>query len=280
MGFWDILKKLKLERDINLIKIAVDNSKNTIIKDPIFIVDSKIGEIFEYTLPNAVDYKDIKDKISQLYKPGIAGFVRKDIALPEVGMLASREKHKDIFEFYKNMVKEKYYNAMITSYTIMEFEDKGDSKTSNNLFDKMIQKYGEDSRHIYNFCRSGLMVGRFWHELGFIKFQGATPDRTKEMFSQIFESFIKFYPFAIWVSPLMTFKDVASEIRIRINRKEVNRLDIYIRGQEKLDLIEDDLIDLLDTKDGISIEAMPRYFICKSPCRSITIIKENDFKNF
>lgn len=279
MGFKDVLKKLKLG-DINLVKIEVDNSKNLEVKDSNFVIDTQTGDRLNYTLPNTIEYNDVKKKAEEIYKSGKAGFVRKDIALPEVGMVSSRVKHKEVFRFFKDTIKPEHYQMLLSVYTIMEFEDRGDGKTSNELFDKMVKKFGEDARHIYNFTRSGLIEGRFWHDLGMIKYQGATKQRTYEMFSSQFTSYVNFYPYATWVSPYMSFKDVVQEIRIRINRKEVNRLDVYIRGQDKIDLLEDDLIELIEQKDGIEIDAIPKYTICNSPCRKITIIKKTDFKNF
>lgn len=279
MDFKDVLKKLKLG-DINLVKIEVDNSKNFQVKDSNFVIDAQAGDRLNYTLPNTVEYNDVKNKSEEIYKSGTAGFVRKDIVLPEVGMVSSRVKHKEVFRFYKGTIKPEHYHALISVYTIIEFEDRGDSKTSNDLFKKMVKKFGEDARHIYNFARSGLIEGRFWYDLGMINYQGASKERVYQMFSSQFASYINFYPYATWVSPYMSFKDVVQEIRIRINRKEVNRLDVYIRGQDKIDLLWEDLIDLIDQKDGIEIEAIPKYTICNSPCRKVTIIKKPDFLNF
>jgi len=279
MGFKDILKKLKLG-DLNLVKIEVDNSKNYEIKELNLVIDSQIGDCLRYTLPNTYEYSDVKKKADEIYNSGTAGFVRRDLALPEVGMVSAREKHKDVFRFYKGTIKPEHYHALISAYTIMEFEDRGDGKTSSELFQKMIDKYREDARHIYNFARSGLIVGKFWYELGFIKFQGASKRRTYELFSSQFSSYVNFYPYAIWVSPKMTFKDVVQEIRIRLNRPEIIRLDIYIRGKEKLEYIENDIIELIEQKKGIVIEAMPKYTICNSPCRRINIVKKPDFKTF
>lgn len=280
MGFKDALKKLGLG-DINLLKVVIDNSKKIEIKDSTLVVDSKIGETHEYTLPNTVEYDDVKENIGGLYKKEISGFVRKDLVLPEVGMVSSREQHKEIFRFFKNTIKPEHYHALITAYAVMEFEDRGDSITSNELFEKMIKKPRDDARHIYNFARSGLIEGRFWHELGMIKFQGASKSRTYELFSSQFASYVNFYPFAIWVSPFMSFKDVIREVRIRINRKEISRLNIYLRGREKIDLLEDDLVELIDQKEGVSMEEISRYFIGNSPCVRITVVKDaKTFKIF
>ncbi len=280
MGLKDILKKLALG-DINFLKIVIDNSKNIEIKDSIFNVDSKFGERHEYLLPNTIEYKDVKNVIDKLYKKDVSGFVRKDLALPEVGMLATRVKRKEIFKFYKNRIKDEHYRAMIASYTVIEFEDKGDNQTANELFDKLIRRFPKSGRHIYNFCRSGLIEGRFWNELGFIIVQGGTEDIIREKFISHFESYVEFYPHAIWISPLMNFDDVIKEIRIRINRKKIIRLDIYLRGKEKIDLLEDDIVELIDHKEGISIEVISRYFIGNSPCVRITIVKNPKlFKSF
>lgn len=281
MGFKEILEKAGLGDLLNLFKIVVDNSKNIEIKDNVFIVDSKFGERFEYTLPNTVEYDDVREVINQIFKKRISGFVRRDLVLPEKGMLAARDKHKDIFRFYKDRVKSEHYHAMIATYTIMEFENKGDSKTANELFDKFVKRFPKYGRHIYNFCRSGLIEGKFWNELGFIIVQGATENVIREKFSSQFAAYVEFYPYAIWVAPLVTFKDVIIELRIKINKEEVIRLDIYLRGREKIDLLEDDLVELIDQKRGLSIEELSRYFIGNTPCVRIAIVKDPKiFKTF
>jgi len=280
MGFKDILKKL-IPGDINLVKIVVDNSKNTIIENPVLIVNSKIGERREYTLPNTVKYEDVKGNVDKLYKKDISGFVRKDLALPEVGMMAARQKRKKIFKFYKEKILPEHYQAMICAYTIMEFEDAGDGKSANELFDKFVRRFPNCGRHVYNFCRSGLIEGKFWTELGMIIFQGASPDIVRDKFASIFTSYVEFYPHAVWVAPPMNLEAVGREIRVRINRKEIIRLDIYIRGKEKIKLIEDDLVYLIDHKKGLSIEEISRYFIGNTPCVRITLLKNTKtFKTF
>ena len=280
MGFKDILNKLGLSDLLNLIKIVVDNSKHYEIKDSILFIESTSGNRNEYTLPNTVEYDDVRKFIDKLYKKGVSGFVRKDLALPEIGMFASREMHRDIFERYKNRIKSIHYRILVASYTVMEFEDKGDYVTSNDLFVKMLKRYGGDARHIYNFCRSGLMSGFFWNELGDIIYQGADEHRIYEKFSKIFDEYVKFYPYAIWVSPPMNFDDIVDEMRIRLNINSVQRIDIYFRGKEKMNLC-DDTITLLDQKEALKIETVARYTICHSPCVRISVAKISDkFKTF
>lgn len=280
MGFTEILKKLGLSDLLNLVKIVVDNSKHIEIKDSTIIIETTSGNRNEYTLPNAVEFDDVREYVDKLYNRDVSGFVRKDLALPEVAMLASRLKHKEVFKRYKNRIKPEHYRSMLSAYAIIEFEDNGDFITSNDLFKKMLKRYGSDARHIYNFCRSGLMEGFFWNEIGFIMVEGATEPVIRTKFSKIFDDYVKFFPHAIWIAPAINFEDVIHELRIRLNRSEIQRLDIYFRGKEKKDLCEE-VTELLDQKESLKIEAIERYTICNSPCIRLSIEKIHDkFKTF
>ena len=273
MGFKDILKKLKLG-DINGLKVVVDLSRNIEVKDCTFVVDSNLSGKREYTLPNTVKYDEVIGHVDDLYKKDVSGFVREDLVLPEVCMLVTREKRKKIFKHYKNTIKEEHYRALITAYTIMEFEDNGDYKSASDLFDKYVNRFPHCSRHIYNFCRSGLMEGKFWNELGSIIVQGASDPVIYDTFSKKFDEYVNFYSDAIWISTQMSFKDVAREIRIRINDDKQIRLDIYLRGQDKIDLFEEDVVQLIDLKKGLSTEEISKYQIGITPCIRITIVKD------
>lgn len=280
MGFKEAIKKLGLGDLLNLLKIEVDNSKHYEIKDSVLHFDTTSGDKIIYTLPNTVSFDNVKDVVGELYKKGVSGFVRTDLALPEIGMISAREQNEDLFKRYKHRIKTEYYHAMIAAYTVIEFEDREDIKTSRELFEGFIKRYPKFGRHIYNFCRSGLMGGFFWNELGFIMVEGATEPMIRERFSKIFDDYVKFYPHGIWVAPFMDFDDVIKELRKRLNIKEVQRLDIYFRGKEKMDLC-DDIIDLIDQKDSLTIEAIERYSICYSICKRVSIAKIPDkFKTF
>ena len=280
MGFKEVVKKLGLGDLINLFKIEIDNSKHIEIKDSTFIIDNRTTGHFEYTLPNTIEYDQVRDHIKKLFKPNVSGFVRTDLALPEIGMISARKENKDTFNYYKNRIKPEHYRAMIASFTIMEFEDRGDFVTSNKLFYNLIKKYGSEGRHIYNFCRSGLMGGFFWNELGFIIVEGATENIVREKFSKTFDNYVKFYSYAVWVAPPMDFDDIVDELRVRLNVPDVQRVDIYFRGKEKMGLCEE-IIELLDQKDSLKIECIERYSICNSPCKHISLAKVHDkFKTF
>lgn len=78
---------------------------------------------------------------------------------------------------------------------------------------------------------------------------------------------------------IMKFTDVVDEIRIRLNIKGVQWLDIYFRGKDRITIFEN-IQDLLEQKDTIKIDVIERYSICNSPCIRISISKKPNFKMF
>ena len=130
MGLTDKLKKLGLSDLINLLKINVDISKNYTFKDATFNINIIGKDQIEYTPPNTVEYELVKHIQDKLYKQGISGFVREDLILPQIGMMYSRAKHKEIFKKYKNRIDEEYYRAIIASFSVINYEDNGDFTTS------------------------------------------------------------------------------------------------------------------------------------------------------
>jgi len=279
MGLPDTLKKLGLGDLLNILKINVDNSKNFHFKDTTININITGRDQIEYTPPNTVEYELVRNIHEKLYKKGVSGFVRKDLVMPRIGMMATRAKNKEIFKKYKERIDEKYYRAMIASYTIINFENNGDYTTSNELFTDMVRKFPIFGRHIYNFCRSGLMEGFFWNKLGDIIYQGAEEDIIRENFKKIFEDYVDFYPHAIWVNPIMSFQDIINEIAIRFNINEIIWLDIYFRGKDKEELA-DCIIEFIENHEGIHLDSNETYTICNSFCRKLGIRKDfNKFQN-
>lgn len=279
MGLADKLKKLGLGDLLNLLKINIDLSKNYNFKDTTFNINITGKEQIEYTPPNTVEYELVKHIQNELYKQGISGFVREDLILPQIGMMYSRLKHKNIFEKYKNRIDEKYYQAMIASFSVINYEDNGDFATSNKLFDDLVRRFPFCGRHIYNFCRSGLIEGFFWNKLGEIIIQGAEDNIIQEKFKKIFDDYVTFYPHAIWVNQVMSFQDILNEIAIRFNMEKISWLDIYFRGRERAETAED-IVEFVSNHEGINLDTSETYTICNSPCRKLGIRKNGQkYKN-
>jgi len=275
MGIVDVLKKLGKGDLLNLFKIEVDNSKNYDDRGANITINVSGRDKIEYTPPNTIEYQLVEKDHKKLYKNGISGYVREDLVMPQIGMMASRASKTKIFNKYKWRIEEKYYRAMITSYAIISFEDFGDFVTSNKLFDNLVKRFPSCGRRIYNFCRSGLMEGFFSNKLGELIFQGADEPVIREKFKVFFSEYVDFYPHAVWVNRIMSFNEVLTDIDIRLKLDYISWLDIYFRGNERVDIAEK-LETYLEGHEGLVIDTIDRYDICKSPCVRIGIRKIKD----
>ncbi len=254
--------------DINAVKYEKNVEREQVVNQKIVIKKSKVQVVY----PAVVANDKVIEKADELFQPGI-GFVREDLVYAEGGMLALKPEQIAILRELRPCIDPKYFRALISAYTIINFEDIGDGPLSEGFLDDLIRLHKERGRHLYNLARSGYIEGYFLHHLRIMKFESGSGEGYKERFRQFFERKISFFELAVWAGPLMSSGDVARQLSDRMTVRAIPTVKVYGRGNDNIRKVEEGCNHYFELDKNAYLENDERYKICHSACCCWTVSK-------
>lgn len=204
----------------------VDRSRATYVDKRVIILPA--FEMKDEMLGKAEDILEAK-----------AGFVRDDLLLPEVGMLATASRSKKVLQAFRGCVDPAHFRAMIAAASVVHWEDIGEHTIADKTFGGLVRKLGGDGRKIYNFHRSGYLEGYFLAELAMMKFQSTAQERYKENFVAFFRQNLLHFRFAIWSNEFTSLGDIREALDKRFKTDTVATVRVYGRGEGNIEKVEE-----------------------------------------
>jgi len=197
-----------------------------------------------------VNYSDLDSEDAKtIFNDKTGGFVlnKPDLISQDISILSLTAEQKKILKDYKGVIDGKHLSAIRVSYAIMNHEDSKnweDARTLNNILES---KYRLIGKKIYNLTRSGYIEGHILTELHIMKFEYQGSSSYKAKFKKDFESYLDFFPYAVYANESTIRKDLANEIMKRLRHKGVNMVEVYGRGDFNITKITDVVDKIIDT---------------------------------
>lgn len=184
----------------------------------------------------AVDFGDdeVQARIQDLAE-GDTGALRKELLELFLMILIRTSSEEEMLEHLKKVVPPDHYRCLLDARQVVRYEDAEREGEATILKEKMVRRYGETARRIYNWVRSGFVEGWLWQRLQVEKF--FNPGGWEHKIRGLWVDHYEFFPKAIWVGSEMTGKEVHQEIDHRIMEEGVDEVRVYARGPNRVRMV-------------------------------------------
>ncbi|MDO9537731.1 MAG: hypothetical protein Q7J68_05395 [Thermoplasmata archaeon] len=220
-----------------------------------------------------VNYSDLDDESAKtLFNDKTGGFVlnKPDLISQDASILSITKEQKKILKDYKGIIDGKHLSAIRVSYAIMNNEDSKNWEDARTLNSILESKYRLVGKKIYNLTRSGYIEGIILTELHIMQYEYQGSPSYKTKFKKDFESYLDFFPHAVYANEFTTRKDLATEIMKRLRRRGISRVEVYGRGEFNITKITDVVNKIVDAGSA-EIHQKENYEIGCNPATRIKL---------
>ncbi len=272
--FWDKIKKLGLEasllKGVAYEKVVgeeyITKQKQTIKgKGDVIVYQPVVNIIALEGTP------EVLERAAILFGAD-AGFVRKDLLLPEHAMASPRKEARRLIREFRAFIPPDDYRALIAAEAVCNLEDRGMSKPARALHISLERKYGERGGRIYNLYRSGFIQDFFILKLRYTRYESPNDINAARLFGAFWNDQLEFFERAVWTNEMMTPDRVVEETKQRFSGRGVRRVNVYARGREGIAKIRE-AVDALLENDPNFRKMEESYPIAKTPCLCIILEK-------
>jgi len=160
--------------------------------------------------------------------------------LDDFSAVDSTPENKQVLNFFRDKIPPEDIEILRTSLYLKSLHERGRSRELvGKVKEDIGRKYGQKGRNIANLCTAGYftsIIKPLYEELS------ARPDFTIEQFRSRYEIIVTQYPFAVFVSRVMTVGDLKKKIKAKIKRNKrygVRKLNIHAISMENVSKIQE-----------------------------------------
>ena len=200
------------------------------------------------------------------------GIIRQDLLL-DLHALATRSKEDvEVFKDLEEVLKPKYYEALLWANTIKELEDRDLADKSQKLYKKFEIYYKGYGPKIYNWNRTNYIRSLFHFTLQMYKWM--FENTYKERYDEFLEQQLKFFEDSIWLDQFMTSSTIMENLKKRLDIRKQKSVKVFARGDTLIEKAEKVCADFVTFRKNLDMNKPYYYKIGINRCACIIITKK------
>ena len=174
----------------------------------------------------------------------------------------------------EKILNTKDYLAVKSAYNILYYDANGDAENAKRCYETHKVKFDERGKKIYNLLESGFFDSLFLPFLEDLEDEYDNPLDIQETFSSLFESYIHYNPYAIWVNNYTKPEKVYIQIMGRLITRQQAGMYIYGRGTKNISKIKAVLDKFIDEHPNFEYFEKTRKIRKLKACEFLLINKD------